>query len=135
MLKMMHDKEAILKGRTVLLADDDMRNVFAISSALEERGMNVLAAKNGKEALAKLEEHPEVELVIMDIMMPEMDGYEAMAEIRRDSKSSSLPIIALTAKAMKGDKRKCIEAGASDYLAKPVDMEKMVSLMRVWLYR
>ncbi len=135
MLKMVHDKEAILKGRTVLLADDDMRNVFAISAALEERGVVMLAAKNGREALAKLEDHPEVELVIMDIMMPEMDGYETMMEIRKDKKHQSLPIIALTAKAMKGDRMKCIEAGASDYLAKPVDMEKMISLMRVWLYR
>ena len=134
MLQMIHDKESILKDKEVLLADDDMRNVFAISNTLEEKGMKVLVAKNGKEALECLETKPDVDLVLMDIMMPEMDGYEAIREIRKKDNLKSLPIIALTAKAMKGDRSKCIEAGANDYLAKPVDTEKLFSMLRVWLY-
>ncbi len=134
MLRMIHDKESILKDKNVLLADDDMRNVFAISNTLEEKGMNVLVAKNGKEALECLDSRPDVDLVLMDIMMPEMDGYEAIREIRKKDNLQKLPIIALTAKAMKGDRSKCIEAGANDYLAKPVDTEKLFSMLRVWLY-
>jgi len=134
MLRMIHDKESILKDKNVLLADDDMRNVFAISNTLEEKGMNVLVAKNGKEALECLDSRPDVDLVLMDIMMPEMDGYEAIREIRKKDNLKKLPIIALTAKAMKGDRSKCIEAGANDYLAKPVDTEKLFSMLRVWLY-
>jgi signal transduction histidine kinase/CheY-like chemotaxis protein/methyl-accepting chemotaxis protein len=135
MLKMIHDKTAILTHKQVLLVDDDMRNVFALVSILEEREMKVLIAQNGKEALKLLEQHPEVNIILMDIMMPEMDGYEAMRQIRSQTRFSKLPIIALTAKAMKGDKIKCIEAGANDYIAKPIDTDKLLSLMKVWLYR
>jgi CheY-like chemotaxis protein len=135
MLRMVHDKEAILTGKKVLVVDDDMRNTFALATVLEEKNMEVLIAKNGKEALTSLENNKDVSIVLMDIMMPEMDGYEAMHHIRAQERFRKLPIIALTAKAMKGDKAKCIEAGANDYLAKPVDMDKLVSLMRVWLYR
>ncbi len=135
MLRMVHDKEAILTGKKVLVVDDDMRNTFALATVLEEKNMEVLIAKNGKEALSSLENNKDVSIILMDIMMPEMDGYEAMHHIRAQDRFRKLPIIALTAKAMKGDKAKCIEAGANDYLAKPVDMDKLVSLMRVWLYR
>lgn len=134
MLKMVHGKEAILRGKTILLVDDDMRNVFALSSVLEEREMEVVIARNGLECLEKLKETDRVDAVLMDIMMPEMDGYEAMGEIRKQKEFARLPIIALTAKAMKGDRSKCIEAGASDYLAKPVNAEKLLSMLRVWLY-
>lgn len=135
MLQMVHDKEAILRGKKVLVVDDDMRNTFALATVLEERDMEVIVAKNGKESLQLLNETPDIALVLMDIMMPEMDGYEAMRKIREQARFRKLPMIALTAKAMKGDKAKCIEAGANDYLAKPVDTDKLVSLMRVWLYR
>ncbi len=133
-LRMIHDKELILKDKKILIVDDDMRNVFALSSILEEKGMEILAGKNGKEGIETLKENPDVNLVLMDIMMPEMDGYEAMGEIRKEKEFKNLPIIALTAKAMKGDRAKCIEAGADDYLAKPVDTDKLLSLLRVWLY-
>ena len=134
MLKMVHDKEAVLSGKKVLLVDDDMRNVFALSSVLEERNMEVVIAKNGLECLDKLKENDSIDCILMDIMMPKMDGYEAMTEIRSKRKYENLPIIALTAKAMKGDRSKCIEAGANDYLAKPVNTDKLLSMMRVWLY-
>ncbi|MDI6790397.1 MAG: response regulator [Thermodesulfobacteriota bacterium] len=133
-LRMIHDKEGILRGKTILLVDDDMRNVFALCNVLEEKGMSVLIGKNGKEGLERLNDNPDVDLVLMDIMMPEMDGYEAIKEIRKQDRFKKLPIIALTAKAMKGDRNKCIEAGASDYLAKPVDRHKLLSMLRVWLY-
>ncbi|WP_337996061.1 response regulator [Oleispirillum naphthae] len=135
MIRMVHDRDAALKERTVLLVDDDMRNVFALSSVLEDKGIAVVIARDGKECLARLADNPGIDLVLMDIMMPEMDGYEAMREIRKNRAYAKLPIIALTAKAMKGDRNKCVEAGASDYLAKPVDTEKLLSLLRVWLYR
>ncbi|NJO18743.1 MAG: response regulator, partial [Thioploca sp.] len=135
MLKMIHDKAAILTHKQVLLVDDDMRNIFALISVLEDREMKVLIAQNGKEALNLLAQHPQIDMVLMDIMMPEMDGYEAMRQIRRQTRFSQLPIIALTAKAMKGDKIKCIDAGANDYIAKPIDTDKLISLMKVWLYR
>ncbi len=135
MLQMVHDKEAILRGKRVLVVDDDMRNTFALATVLEEREMEVIVAKNGRESLRLLDENPDIALILMDIMMPEMDGYEAMRKIREQPRFRKLPMIALTAKAMKGDKAKCIEAGANDYLAKPVDTDKLVSLMRVWLYR
>ncbi|WP_129718140.1 response regulator [Pedobacter sp. SYP-B3415] len=125
--------EKVLKGKNILITDDDMRNIFALSSALQEYEMNIIIANNGREALQKLEDHPETDIVLMDIMMPEMDGYEAMQKIRAQSKFSKLPIIALTAKAMKNDREKCIEAGASDYISKPVEMDKLLSMMRVWL--
>jgi signal transduction histidine kinase/CheY-like chemotaxis protein len=135
MLKMVHDKEAILKDNKVLIVDDDMRNVFALATVLEDKGMEVAVAQNGKEALTVLETQEDIAIVLMDIMMPEMDGYEAMQAIRKQRRYHKLPIIALTAKAMKGDKTKCIQAGANDYLSKPVDTDKLISLMRVWLYR
>lgn len=134
MLKLVHDKETLLNNKTVLLVDDDMRNVFALSSVLEERGMEIIIAKNGAESLEQLEKHPEIDVVLMDIMMPVMDGYEAMRKIRQQRKFAKLPVLALTAKAMKGDRSKCIEAGANDYLAKPVNTDKLISMLRVWLY-
>jgi len=124
----------LLNGKKVLLVDDDMRNVFALSATLQMHGLEVVVAGDGKEGLHKLEEHPGVDIVLMDIMMPEMDGYEAMRRIREDKKREKLPIIALTAKAMKEDREKCIDAGASDYITKPVDTDQLLSLMRVWLY-
>ena len=133
-LRMLHDKETVFHEKTILLVDDDIRNIFALSSILEDKGLSVVAAANGKEALDMLASHPEIDLVLMDIMMPEMDGYETMQRIRKDPALSKLPIIALTAKAMKGDRQRCIEAGASDYLSKPVESEKLLSLLRVWLY-
>jgi CheY-like chemotaxis protein len=134
MLKAVHNKETVLVNKKVLLVDDDMRNVFALSSILEDKGMDILIARDGIESLEKLKEHPYVDLVLMDIMMPRMDGLEAMQEIRKQKMHAKLPIIALTAKAMKGDRSKCIEAGASDYLAKPIDTDKLLSMLRVWLY-
>jgi signal transduction histidine kinase/DNA-binding response OmpR family regulator/CHASE3 domain sensor protein len=125
--------EQTLKGKKVLLADDDMRNVFSLSALLEEYGFEVITAGDGKEALELLHKHPDTDIVLMDIMMPEMDGYEAMRHIRKDGRFLQLPVIALTAKAMTGDREKCMEAGASDYIAKPVDNNKLLSLMRVWL--
>ena len=134
-IRMLHDREAIFDGRKVLIVDDDMRNVFALTSVLEEKGLELLVASNGQECLDMLEENPDIHLVLMDIMMPVMDGYEAMRRIREQKRFSNLPIITLTAKAMKGDRATCIEAGASDYLAKPVDTEKLLSMLRVWLYQ
>ena len=110
-----------------------MRNVFALSAVLESNKMQVLTASDGLESLDQLKRHPDTDLVLMDIMMPEMDGYEAMQQIRKGLKMTDLPIIALTAKAMSGDRDRCITAGASDYITKPVDMQKLLSLMRVWL--
>jgi signal transduction histidine kinase/DNA-binding response OmpR family regulator/CHASE3 domain sensor protein len=122
-----------LSGKKILLADDDMRNVFSLSALLEERGIEVIPAADGKEALEQLEQHKDIRLVLMDIMMPEMDGYEAMRRIRADVRHKHLPVIALTAKAMTGDREKCIAAGASDYIAKPIDSSKLLSLIRVWM--
>ncbi len=133
-IQMFRDQDSTLNGKTILLVDDDMRNVFAISSVLEQKGMNIVAGKNGRDGLEKLKSARSIDLVLMDIMMPEMDRYMAMGEIRKTRKYKDLPIIALTAKAMKGDRNKCIEAGASDYLAKPVDTDKLISLLRVWLH-
>ena len=122
-----------LNDRTVLLVDDDMRNIFALSKALRAKGLKVVMAQDGHKAIRQLEENEDVELVLMDIMMPGMDGYETMREIRKNPRHARLPMIALTAKAMRGDREKCLEAGASDYLSKPVDLDKLFSLMRVWL--
>ena len=125
--------DGIFKDKLVLVADDDMRNVFSLASLLSERGMTVLESENGREALTLLAAHPEVALVLMDVMMPEMDGLAAIRTIRSQSIHARLPIIALTAKAMKSDRESCLEAGASDYLCKPIDRERLLSLMRVWL--
>lgn len=125
--------EKALQHKTVLITDDDMRNIFALSSALQVYDMKIVIATNGKEALEKLDEVPDIDIVLMDIMMPEMDGYEAMRLIRKDKAYKKLPIIALTAKAMKNDREKCIEAGANDYIAKPVDVDQLLSMLRVWL--
>ncbi|WP_158797070.1 response regulator [Pedobacter sp. L105] len=125
--------EKALKDKTILITDDDMRNIFALSSALQVYDMHIIIANNGKQALEKLEEFKNIDLVLMDIMMPEMDGYEAMKLIRQQKEYKKLPIIALTAKAMKNDREKCIEAGANDYVSKPVDMDQLLSMLRVWL--
>ncbi len=136
MLERLHDSDDDLVGRTVLLVDDDARNIFALSSLLERRGMHVLTATTGREAIELVRtEHDKISLVLMDIMMPEMDGYQTMQVIRGDPTHRRLPIIALTAKAMKGDREKCLEAGASDYLAKPVNTEQLLSALRMWLHR
>ncbi len=129
------EREDAMHGKKLLIVDDDMRNVFALTSVLESKGVKVLIGRNGIEGLKALDENSDVDLVIMDIMMPEMDGYSAMREIRKNAKNNKLPIIALTAKAMKEDRQKCIEAGASDYMTKPIDVEKLLSLLRVWLYK
>jgi hypothetical protein len=135
MLERLHSSDEDLVGKTVLLVDDDARNIFALSSALERRGMNVLTATTGSEAIGLVESTPQLAIVLMDIMMPEMDGYQTMQVIRANPAFRRLPIIALTAKAMKGDREKCLEAGASDYLAKPVDTEQLLSALRMWLHR
>jgi CheY-like chemotaxis protein len=134
-LEQLHSSDDVFKGKRVLIADDDVRNVFALASVLERQGMEVQFAENGNEAIASLESDPEIDLVLMDIMMPELDGYEAIRRIRKQSKFAKLPIISLTAKAMKGDREKSIASGASDYITKPVDTDQLLSLMRVWLYR
>jgi CheY-like chemotaxis protein len=135
MLDRLHGSDDDLVGKHVLVVDDDVRNIFALSSVLERRGMRVLSAGTGREAIATLEATPEVAIVLMDIMMPEMDGYETMRVIRQNPAFRRLPIVALTAKAMKGDREKCLEAGASDYLAKPVNTEQLLSALRMWLHR
>jgi HAMP domain-containing protein/CheY-like chemotaxis protein/signal transduction histidine kinase len=135
MLEQLHNTDAVFAGKRVLIVDDDVRNIFSLTSVLESHGMNVAFSENGRDALATLENGPDVDLVLMDVMMPEMDGYETTRAIRQNPRFRTLPIIALTAKAMKGDREKCIAAGASDYITKPVDTEQLLSLMRVWLYR
>ncbi|MFL6674427.1 MAG: response regulator, partial [Massilia sp.] len=134
MLEEIHAADGGLAGRKVLIVDDDLRNIFALSSLLERQQMQVLFAENGRDGIEVLEKDPGIEIVLMDIMMPEMDGYDTMRAIRRIPKFKSLPIITLTAKAMKGDRDKCIAAGASDYITKPVDVAQLLSLMRVWLH-
>ncbi len=135
MLERLNGSDEDLIGRTVLLVDDDARNIFALSSILERRGMKVLTATTGREAIDTLEKADAVSIVLMDIMMPEMDGYQTTAQIRQNPRFKKLPIITLTAKAMKGDREKCLEAGASDYLAKPVNTEQLLSALRMWLHR
>ncbi|HTN21468.1 MAG TPA: response regulator [Pelobium sp.] len=125
----------VIKNKTVLIADDDVRNIFSLSKALEKHGMKVISAIDGKQAIEKLEEHPEIDIILMDIMMPEMDGYETISAIRENPKYKNLPIFAVTAKAMIGDREKCIKVGASDYISKPVDVDQLLSLLRVWLYK
>jgi CheY-like chemotaxis protein len=135
MLERLHSSDEDLVGRTVLLVDDDARNIFALSSVLERRGMKVLTATTGSEAVSMVETQPDIAIVLMDIMMPGMDGYETIEVIRMNAAFRRLPIVALTAKAMKGDREKCLEAGASDYLAKPVNTEQLLSALRMWLHR
>ncbi len=135
MIEQLHRSDEALVGKRVLVVDDDVRNIFALSSVLERRGMIVLTASTGREAIATLESTPDVAIVLMDVMMPEMDGYETMQAIRSNAQLRRLPIIALTAKAMKGDREKCLEAGASEYLAKPVNTEQLLSALRMWLHR
>ncbi len=135
MLERLHSSDDDLVGRTVLLVDDDARNIFALSSMLERRGMKVLTATTGSEAISVIRSRTDVAIVLMDIMMPGMDGYETMQLVRADPAFRRLPMIALTAKAMKGDREKCLEAGASDYLAKPVNTEQLLSALRMWLHR
>jgi CheY-like chemotaxis protein len=135
MLERLHQTDEALQGKKVLVVDDDVRNIFALSSVLERHGMTVVTANTGKKAIGIIESDPGVSLVLMDIMMPEMDGYETMGVIRQKPEFKKLPILALTAKAMKGDREKCLQAGASDYIAKPVNTDQLLSLMRVWLHQ
>ncbi|MEK1911628.1 two-component system sensor histidine kinase/response regulator [Pseudomonas chlororaphis] len=133
MLKAARSRDKVFEGRKVLLVDDDVRNIFALTSALEQKGAIVVIGRNGHEAIAKLNEVEDIDLVLMDVMMPEMDGYEATQEIRKQPRWRKLPIIAVTAKAMKDDQERCLQAGANDYLAKPIDLDRLFSLIRVWL--
>ncbi len=135
MLERLHGSNEILKGRKVLVVDDDARNIFALTSVLENQEMDVISVTNGRGAIDVIEKTPDLSIVLMDIMMPDMDGYETMKEIRRVQEFRTLPILALTAKAMKGDREKCLDAGASDYIAKPVNTDQLLSLMRMWLFR
>ena len=129
-------KNDILTGKNILVVDDDVRNLFALTTVFERFNINAITAESGKEAIEMINnEELKVEMVLMDIMMPEMDGYETIQKIRREHKNSSLPIIAVTAKAMKGDRQKCIEAGASDYITKPLKIDQLLSLMRIWFYK
>jgi CheY-like chemotaxis protein len=135
MLERLHGSNDVLRHRRVLVVDDDARNIFALTTLLENQDMEVLSATNGRQAIELIQGTPDLSVVLMDIMMPEMDGYETMREIRKDPRFRTLPMLALTAKAMKGDREKCLEAGASDYIAKPVNTDQLLSLLRVWLYR
>ncbi len=134
-LEQLQQNDPALIGKKVLIVDDDVRNIFALTSMLERYHMQVLYAENGKDGIAMLQNNPDIQLVLMDIMMPEMDGYETMRAIRQTSQFARLPIIALTAKAMQGDRDKCIAAGATDYITKPVNMDQLLSLMRVSLHQ
>jgi len=135
MLEQLHSAEEVFKGKKILIVDDDVRNVFALTSVLEAHGMEVRYAENGKDGIELLKQNPEVDLILMDIMMPELDGYQTIRAIRQEEAFKQLPIISLTAKAMKGDREKSIASGASDYITKPVDTDQLLSLMRVWLYK
>ncbi|MBV9124259.1 MAG: response regulator, partial [Planctomycetes bacterium] len=135
MLEKLHQTDMALQGKKVLIVDDDIRNIFALASVLEWHNMTIVSAETGRNAIAILQEQPDVDAVLMDIMMPEMDGYETIRAIRQIPRFKALPIIAVTAKAMKGDREKCIEAGAWDYLSKPVDTDQMLSVLRAWLHR
>ena len=135
MLERLHSSKEILRGRKVLVVDDDGRNIFALTSLLENHDIHVLSATNGRQAIECIKNTPDLSMVLMDIMMPDMDGYETMKQIRSIPDFRTLPILALTAKAMKGDREKCLDAGASDYIAKPVNTDQLLSLMRVWLFR
>ncbi len=135
MIERLHRSADVLRGRKVLIVDDDARNIFALTTVLENQEMVVVSATNGRQAIEVVDGTPDLSVVLMDIMMPDMDGYETMREIRKDARFRTLPILALTAKAMKGDREKCLQAGASDYIAKPVNTDQLLSLLRVWLYR
>jgi CheY-like chemotaxis protein len=135
MLEKLHASSDVFRKRKVLIVDDDARNIFALTTMLENQEMDVVSATNGRQAIEIIQNKPDINVVLMDIMMPEMDGYQTMREIRKDPQFGALPILALTAKAMKGDREKCLEAGASDYIAKPVNTNELLSLLRVWLYR
>ncbi len=127
--------EISLRGRKVLIVDDDVRNIFSLTSVLEQHGMDVVFAENGREGIRMLQDNPDVEIMLVDIMMPEMDGYETMEAIRARREYSNLPLVAITAKAMIGDREKCIEAGATDYMSKPVDIDQLLAVLRVQLSR
>jgi CheY-like chemotaxis protein len=135
MLERLHRSDDVLRGRRVLVVDDDARNIFALTTVLENQDMEVVTATNGRQAIDLITSTPDLSVVLMDIMLPEMDGYETMRQIRRRPELRTLPILALTAKAMKGDREKCLQAGASDYIAKPVNTEQLLSLLKVWLHR
>jgi len=124
-----------LSGKKILITDDDVRNIFSLSKALEKYKVEVMLAMDGKQALDKIKENPDIDVILMDMMMPEMDGYDTIREIRKMQNFKELPIIAVTAKSMIGDRDKCIQAGASDYITKPVDIDQLLSLLRVWLYK
>ena len=135
LLERLYGSSELLRGRRVLVVDDDARNIFALTTLLENEGMDVMSATNGRQAIDAMSQNQDLDAVLMDIMMPGMDGYATMREIRGNQQFRTLPILALTAKAMKGDREKCLEAGASDYIAKPVDAKQLLSLLRVWLHR
>ena len=134
-VRLLHDEDAMLKDRKILLVDDDMRNSYALSKKLIEVGFDVEMASNGKDAIDMLEQDGKFELVLMDIMMPVMDGNEATEHIRKLPQFKNLPIIALTAKTMPEDREKCLQAGASEYITKPIDFDKLLSIMRIWLFK
>jgi CheY-like chemotaxis protein len=131
----LHNSSRVLEGKKALVVDDDMRNIFALSTVLHDQGMNMVSANNGREAIRLVKEEAGIDIVLMDIMMPEMDGITTMQEIRKLPEKKDLPIIAVTAKAMKGDREKCIRAGAWDYLSKPVDTVHLLAVLRGWLHR
>ena len=133
MLERIHGSSEVLRGRKVLVADDDARNIFALASLLENQEMEVITATSGRMAIDLVARTPDLSIVLMDIMMPDMDGYDTIRKIREDPRFRTLPILALTAKAMKGDREKCLDAGASDYISKPVDTKRLLLLMRMWL--
>jgi CheY-like chemotaxis protein len=132
LLRSQREESESVAGKKVLIVDDDVRNIFALTSVLESHGIDAVYAENGKDAIVALERNPDVDVVLMDVMMPEMDGYQTMRAIRSDPSHKALPIIAITAKALKEDREKCIQAGASDYLPKPVENEKLLELIRLW---
>jgi CheY-like chemotaxis protein len=134
-IRHLHESDEQLKSRKILIVEDDMRTMFAMTKVLASHGLNPIKAENGEKALEMVKNHPDIDLILMDMMMPVMDGYETMQHIREMKQFVNLPIIALTAKAMKEDRKKCLEAGATDYLSKPVDPERLLSLIRVWLCR
>jgi hypothetical protein len=134
-LRSIREYDSILAGRKLLVVDDDIRNIFALTSILEERKFTVLHAEDGRSGVELLKQNPDIDAVLMDIMMPEMDGYETMRLIRATPQLNAIPIVALTAKAMKGDRERCLEAGASDYVTKPIDLEQLLSVLRVWIIR